>query len=477
MLAIIIWIGTWRPYLLGRCFTIQTDQRSLRFILEQRILTPQHQRWMSKHSGYNYEIKYRPGSENAAADTISRRPDTPFLQAVLCQHSSLWEEFRLLQPIDTYLLRIEKLADTTPGQPYTRRNDILCYHNRVVINTGSCRNFTPLLSGVIRVCSGLSRGWSSNFIGPQCTVQLEILFLLVILVREQNQTHYHHRDCFSRCRFRHKYGKISRWISSTVYLAQIPTYRISLLFIVWRNPPTLYHFCIPKQLKRLQQNSQNLSLSSMEFWNLLWVTEIRSLSVHFGKSFGASQVLNSVCPLHITRKSTDRPRLSTTASNNFYVVLFIPGPCNGVLCFLGPNIGIIPHIVSTGMTPFHALYGRDPPPIADYESGATPITELDEQLKEWDTILAEWKSHLETTNNRMKQIVDAKRHDVSFAVGDWIFLHLRPYRQQLIFKRTSHKLSTKFYGTFQISARIGPVTYRLLLPEGTRVYPVFTFIF
>ncbi|CAA7051508.1 unnamed protein product [Microthlaspi erraticum] len=40
MLAIVIAIRTWRPYLLGRRFIIQSDQRSLRFMLEQRILTP-----------------------------------------------------------------------------------------------------------------------------------------------------------------------------------------------------------------------------------------------------------------------------------------------------------------------------------------------------------------------------------------------------------------------------------------------------
>jgi hypothetical protein len=33
----------WRPYLWGRCFLICTDQRSLRFLLDQRLTTiPQH---------------------------------------------------------------------------------------------------------------------------------------------------------------------------------------------------------------------------------------------------------------------------------------------------------------------------------------------------------------------------------------------------------------------------------------------------
>lgn len=39
MLAIIEAIHLWCPYLLGKKFYIQTDQRSLKFFLEQRIAT------------------------------------------------------------------------------------------------------------------------------------------------------------------------------------------------------------------------------------------------------------------------------------------------------------------------------------------------------------------------------------------------------------------------------------------------------
>jgi len=41
MLAIIEAIRLWRPYLLGKKFFIQTDHRSLKYLLEQRIVTPE----------------------------------------------------------------------------------------------------------------------------------------------------------------------------------------------------------------------------------------------------------------------------------------------------------------------------------------------------------------------------------------------------------------------------------------------------
>lgn len=61
MLAIMEAIKTWRPYLLGQKFQIWTDHKSLKFLLEQRIITPEQQKWVSKLVGFEYEILYRPG--------------------------------------------------------------------------------------------------------------------------------------------------------------------------------------------------------------------------------------------------------------------------------------------------------------------------------------------------------------------------------------------------------------------------------
>ena len=84
--------------------------------------------------------------------------------------------------------------------------------------------------------------------------------------------------------------------------------------------------------------------------------------------------------------------------------------------------------ISTGMTPFQALYGRLPPPIPPYKDGLSPVHEVDQQLLNRDELLRQLKVNLERSMNRMKQMADRKRRDISFEVGEQVLLKLHPYR-------------------------------------------------
>ncbi|KAL4027645.1 hypothetical protein IC575_010820 [Cucumis melo] len=79
LIAVVWAVQRWRPYLLGRKFTVKTDQRSLKFLLEQRVIQPQYQQWIAKLLGYSFEVLYKPGLENKAADALSRIGPTAHL--------------------------------------------------------------------------------------------------------------------------------------------------------------------------------------------------------------------------------------------------------------------------------------------------------------------------------------------------------------------------------------------------------------
>lgn len=128
---------------------------------------------------------------------------------------------------------------------------------------------------------------------------------------------------------------------------------------------------------------------------------------------------------------------------------------------------------SIGMTPFQALYGRLPPPIPIYHSGFSSVHEVDQSLVSRDDLLRQLKANLETSSNHTKQIADQKRWDVTFEVGDMVFLKFHPYRQQSVFTRAHQKLTSRFYGPYPVLQKTGTVAYKLQLLEGAHIHPVF----
>ncbi|CAN6474419.1 unnamed protein product [Victoria cruziana] len=116
LLAIVVAVGKWRPYLLGRHFVVRTDHSSLRYMVGQRISTPTQQRWLAKLLGYDFSVEYRKGAENSAADSLSRL--TEHLCALSAVISDIWERLALEQDGDEALrlLKITAHHPQTDGQ-------------------------------------------------------------------------------------------------------------------------------------------------------------------------------------------------------------------------------------------------------------------------------------------------------------------------------------------------------------------------
>ncbi|GKB51033.1 ty3-gypsy retrotransposon protein [Tanacetum coccineum] len=128
---------------------------------------------------------------------------------------------------------------------------------------------------------------------------------------------------------------------------------------------------------------------------------------------------------------------------------------------------------SIGVTPFKVVYGRDPPSvITDSFYDDTP-DDVIEQLKKRDALLAQLKINLGRAQARMKKYADKKRCELSFAIGDYVFVKLQPYRQHSVKLQQNQKLGMRYFGPFQVLQQIGPVAYKLDLPATSRIHPVF----
>ena len=96
---------------------------------------------------------------------------------------------------------------------------------------------------------------------------------------------------------------------------------------------------------------------------------------------------------------------------------------------------------STKMTPFEAVYGVPPPNLLAYIPGTSRVQAVDEYLRDRDTILLELRHNLQLAQNRMKCQVDQHRREVSFTMGDYVYLKLQPYWQTSVAFRASLKLA------------------------------------
>jgi hypothetical protein len=128
---------------------------------------------------------------------------------------------------------------------------------------------------------------------------------------------------------------------------------------------------------------------------------------------------------------------------------------------------------STKMSPFEAVYGVSPPSMISYIPGTARVQDVDDMLRSRDDILRDLRKNLVAAQVRMKCQADRHRREVSFEVGDYVYLRLQPYRQTSVAFRSSLKLSPRFFGPFKIMAKVGTVAYRLDLPAGTQIHNVF----
>jgi len=96
---------------------------------------------------------------------------------------------------------------------------------------------------------------------------------------------------------------------------------------------------------------------------------------------------------------------------------------------------------------------------------------------ERDTTLQLLRDNLVKAQERMKMIADKGRTERQFLVGDMAYLRLQPYRQIFVCVwggGRSQKLSPLFFGPYKVLQKVGTVAYKLELPAGAKIHPVFT---
>ncbi|GJT73656.1 putative reverse transcriptase domain-containing protein [Tanacetum coccineum] len=119
---------------------------------------------------------------------------------------------------------------------------------------------------------------------------------------------------------------------------------------------------------------------------------------------------------------------------------------------------------SVRCAPFEALYGRkcrSPIMWAEVGEGQLIGPEL---VQETTEKISQIKDRLKAVRDRQKSYADKRRKPLEFSVGDYVLLKVSPWKGVVRFGKKG-KLAPRFVGPFEIIEKVGPVAYRLDLPE------------
>nr|GEZ55772.1 putative reverse transcriptase domain-containing protein [Tanacetum cinerariifolium] len=114
--------------------------------------------------------------------------------------------------------------------------------------------------------------------------------------------------------------------------------------------------------------------------------------------------------------------------------------------------------------PFEALYERKcRSPVCWSEVGDAQLTGP-ELIRETTKMIVQIKNRLLAACSRQKSYANVQRKPLEFEVGDRVMLKVSPWKGVIRFRKRG-KLSPRYIGQFKILSRIGPVAYKLELPQ------------
>ncbi|GJS35810.1 putative reverse transcriptase domain-containing protein [Tanacetum coccineum] len=87
-----------------------------------------------------------------------------------------------------------------------------------------------------------------------------------------------------------------------------------------------------------------------------------------------------------------------------------------------------------------------------------------EIVQETTEKIVQIKERLKTARSRQKSYADKRRKPLEFQVGDRVLLKVSPWKGVVRFGKKG-KLAPRYVGPFEIVERVGPVAYRLKLPQ------------
>jgi hypothetical protein len=118
---------------------------------------------------------------------------------------------------------------------------------------------------------------------------------------------------------------------------------------------------------------------------------------------------------------------------------------------------------SIEMAPYEALYGRQCRTPLFWSQTTESQVFGPEVLKDAEKQVQMIRENLKIAQSRQKSYTDKRRRDLSFEIGDFVYLKVAPMSGTRRFK-VKGKLAPRYVGPFKIKDHKGEVAYQLKLP-------------
>ncbi|GJW21472.1 putative mitochondrial protein [Tanacetum coccineum] len=405
LLAVIMALDRLRGYLLDRHFQIKTDHFSLKYFLDQRITTPFQSKWLPKLLGYDYEILYKKGKENQAADALSRTSHGGELSSMVVTtiFSGLVEEVQKSYEQDGQMqLLIEKVQQgTSDSLKYSWNAGQLRRKGKLVV--GNVESIRQKLvdyfhssaegghSGVFATTKRLNLAAYPGLLQPlpipqQIWQDVSMDFIdglpvsngkTVIMVVVDRLSKYAHFVSMA-----HPYTAV-----------QVAGLFLDNIYKLHGLPKTIV--------------SDRDKVFTSLFWKSLFKmlkVELHLSSAYHLQTDGQTEAVNKTLECYLRCMTGEKPKEWTNwlpLAEFWYNTRFHS---------------------STKTTPFEIVYGQTPPQHVTYEAGECRVETVDRTLVVRDQAIKLLQFYLKRAQNRMKSMADKKRSDREFVEGDWLEL-------------------------------------------------------
>ncbi|KAJ0538417.1 putative nucleotidyltransferase, Ribonuclease H [Helianthus annuus] len=472
--AIIFALKIWRHYLYGSKFTVYTDHKSLRYIFGQKELNMRQRRWMEVLSDYDCDIQYHEGKANVVADALSRK---------FHEKQKRVRALRINLQVDLreQVKEIQKTAIKDDAEGMKGYLKELEQGNDGIWKFHQSRIWVPK-QGNLR-SKILEEAHKSRYtVHPGNNKMYQDLRTNFWWIGMKKDIAEYVSKCLTCSQVKAEHQKPS----SLLQQLEMPVWKwelISMDFVTKLPRTRKGNDAIWVIVDRLTKSAHFLPIKetfSMERLAKLYVDEIVSLhgvplsivsdrdsrfTSRFWTSFQESMGtrLNLSTAYHPQTDGQSERTIQTLEDMLRACVIDFGGNWDNHLPLIEFSYNNSYHS-SIEAAPFEALYGRKcRTPVCWEEIGESQLSGP-EIVQETTDKITQIKERLKTARDRQKSYADNRRKPLEFQIGDKVLLKVSPWKGVVRFGKKG-KLSPRYVGPFPVIQRIGPVAYRLQLPE------------